>query len=129
MSVDRVLSLRGRVETIAVEGYLLLGSSGCTLINCPETHPSCNTCEFEFRLGASPTSRERSIRLVRRDLHCLSIPGTDRRHLYSTDGRSPCSLDAKGQHVLVRASLEYSEMEMDEDRLSLKEPEICELGR
>jgi hypothetical protein len=36
-------------------------------------------------------------------------------------------LDPKGQHVLVRASLEYSEMEYE--RLYLKEPEICELVR
>jgi hypothetical protein len=127
MSVDRVLSLSGRVEAIAVEGYLLLGSRGCTLMNCPETHSDCNTCVLEFRLSASPTSRERSIRLSRRDLDCLSIPMRDGRQLVSSDGRRPCSLDPKGQHVLVRASLEYSEMEYE--RLYLKEPEICELVR
>jgi hypothetical protein len=108
-----------------VEGYLVVAIGACTLRDCVTLERSpypCNTCDFEVRLGASPKpypSYDKGIRFTgaRHDRFLCS----------SINGRITCGLDAKGQHVLVRASLEFPEM--DYLQVSLKEPEICELPR
>lgn len=137
MSVQQVVAMNEGRRTIAVEGYLVLLPGACTLMGCaalapsPDKVPDCNTCELEIRLSESPTSlswKTKTIRLrsERRNLYrCLSIPTPGGRAIVGDDGRSPCGVDAKGQHVLVRGGLEY--FENDFERVLLKEPEICEL--
>lgn len=116
MSVDEALAVSERRDFVAVEGYLVLVSGPCTLMSCPEQHPNCNTCESYVRIAASRAIPPSTIELIsaRTDYRCLS------------NARTPCGAYAQGQHVLVQAALHYSEN--DFERVSLYEPEICELS-
>lgn len=116
MNVETALAppVKDRAEAVTVNGYLLLASGPCTLIECLDAAP-CHRCQNEFRVAASPGSSTKSIRLQSRSVDYTCWSGSQR----------PCSLDARGQHVVVRATLVT--VAGGPDLTSLDEPEICEL--
>jgi hypothetical protein len=103
------------VIPFTVEGYLVLGSRGCTLKGCPDEHPNCNVCELTVRLAASRNEVRRSLRL------------SDARDSYSCLSTTPeqCVFDARGQHVLARGAIRVEDSIEPVDML---DPQICTLG-
>ena len=115
ISVDEALAITEQRDVVTIEGYLVRVAGPCTLMNCSEEHPDCNTCENHVRIAASRARQSKTLRLhgSRVSYTCLSK-------------RDTCAFDANGQHVLARGALHYSED--DFERVTLHDPEICELS-
>ena len=117
ISVDAALAIKDQRNDVTVEGYLVLVPGPCTLMNCPDEYPDCNTCENYIRIASSRAGPSKSIKLhgSRVSYACLS------------KGRSPCIFDATGQSVLARGALRYSENDIEP--VALHDPKICERSR
>lgn len=117
LGVEAVLALpvKKRHEAVVVSGYLVLAPGPCTMMNCPDGGAGCNSCQNEIRLGVSPRASTNSIRLQSRDVDytCWS------------NSRNACSVDARGQRVIVRGTLVTSDG--GPELTSLDDPELCEL--
>jgi len=126
ITVHEALASRSTRAFVSVEGYLVLVSTGCTLMNCPEAHPNCNDCLLSVRLASS---RDHS---ARTDVKTLPLYGSRVNYGCSSKTLERCVLDANGQHVIARGVLRYftpSVLAESVEPVSLNDPEICQLSR
>lgn len=117
LTVAAALSTRSGGDFVLVEGYLVKVHGACTLMNCSDQYPKCNSCEVRLLLASSPNkfSHALSLRSARAIFACWSnLPNR-------------CVFDANGQHVLARGTLHFSDNSFESN--SLVDPEICTFPR
>jgi hypothetical protein len=116
LTVAQALSTRNEGAFVFVEGYLVRALGPCTLMNCPDDYPNCNSCEIKLWLASSPSKFS----------HAVSLYGARAGFACSSNVPTQCVFDATGQHVLARGTLHFSENSFEPS--SLVEPQICTLS-
>lgn len=117
LTIAQALSTRKGGDLVLVEGYLVRAPGACTMMNCTDSYPNCNSCEITLRLASSPNKAP----------HALSLYSARTSYACWSNAARQCVFDANGQHVLARGTLHLAENSLE--FASLVEPQICTLSR
>jgi hypothetical protein len=117
LTVTQAIANATEAAAVIVDGYLVRRLGPCTMMNCPNNFPSCNSCEISLLLASAPSNLR----------HALSLSSSRVKFRCWSNLPEQCAFDGAGQHVIARGKLHFPAASFE--TVSLTETEICSVSQ